>query len=350
MLRSPFVLAVAVLATLATGCSPQQNDVERHLARGRLGRAARAARRIDDPGLRVASEALVSDALLDALTGDVRVVVRSPEELASTLGIHPPVFRSGDALAVDLDVAVERAARPPMSFRVLSIAYGGKRYLRTADCPPAGAVDLDCAGWLDGEPLVPRCESAPRGDGERAAIGVVRWISGGLVNAPVPRSDAPPCTRRPPARTDDAQASLDGAVARLRELLAAVPPRVSEGGRYERVELLHAASEVADDARYVAIQVAFHADRRGGRPLRRVLRVALPEAPSVVEALRARFPEAVPLESLPRAATPAPAAASDVAMGWGEEAAPEHRDHLVDLAPAIDRGRLDRPVEGHPAE
>ncbi|MBC7173181.1 MAG: hypothetical protein H5U40_12160 [Polyangiaceae bacterium] len=262
--------------------------MERHLDHGRYTRALRAARRTDDPGLRLAAETSISDQLLALLEGGIRVRLEPSDVLQTRLGVLPPVFVRSDAVFVRLEVSVSRAAPVPMSFRVVGLTASGKRYLRTDQCAPVEAVGLACSEWLAGAPLVPRCEGIATARGERAAAALMRWMSGGLVNVPARGAEAPPvCARSPLSLAPEDRESFGIAAQRLEEELATVPPRAVAGRTYARRELLYAASD-RDERHSLTLQVAFHVDHRAP-PLRASAVVALPAAATVDEALSRVF-------------------------------------------------------------
>jgi hypothetical protein len=295
-------VTIALALVLSAACGASRSDVERHLGNDRYARALRVARRIDDPGLRLASETLVAERLLRQLEGALRVSPEPDEALRDRLGVLPEVFASGDALSLMFSVDVRRSGPASMSFRILGLTFDGRRYLRASRCPPDEAVDLSCAEWLSGAPLVPACVVEDPDRGGRAAVGAVRWVSGGLVNARPPPSPRTVC-ERPPVTLDPAtRTSLTAAGQRLAAGLARIPRRATAGRRYMRSELLYASPDPAS-GRDLRIQMAFHVDRRGA-PIRRTAILPLPSAASPEEAIDRLFAEPLALARAFRIAAP----------------------------------------------
>jgi hypothetical protein len=307
-------VAIALAVTLvAAACGGGRAEVERHLGHGRYARALRTARRIHDPGLRLSSETRIAERLLRRLDGELRVAPEPEEALGDRLGGTPSIFTTGGALSLMLAVDVRASAPASLSFRVVELTHHGRRYLRASHCPPDEAVDLSCADWLGGAPLAPTCAVRDPDRGGWTAVGVLRWVSGGLVNARPPPAPAMVCERPPLDLDAGARAALESQGRRLGVGLAFVPARAAAGRRYARTELLYASGEsgavrsrtATGAGSALRIQMAFHLDRRGA-PLRRTAVLPLPEAASPAEALERLFAEPRPLREVFRAAAPPP--------------------------------------------
>lgn len=296
------LIAYASLAVaFSTACGPASRDIERHLDRGRYVRALRVARRADDAGQRIANEMVVAERLVARLEGELRIEAEPTFEASARLGQVPPAYAAGSALPLRLDVRVARAEPVAMSFRVLGLSHGRQRFLRASECPPPEAVGLGCVDWLAGAPMAPTCWPARPGDSDRTAAGIVRWMSGGLVNVP-PTQEAAVCAREPVAIPAAERAGLEAAARRLHQTLSAAPSRVVAGGRYTRDELVYLAAEGVDESA-LWLEVAFHVDRRAA-PVRQTGRIALPEAATVASGLEAAFAQPVSLSAVFRVAAP----------------------------------------------
>ncbi len=295
---------VAAVALIGAACGPRQQDIERHLDRGRYLRALRTARRADDAGLRLAGETRVAEQLLRALRGELRITAEPPAAVSAALGSVPPAYAAGRALPLRLAIRVDVAESVPMSFRVLGLSHEGTLFLRTSECPPPEGVDIDCVEWLAGAPIVPPCERSGARAGDRAAAGIMRWMSGGLVNVPTSPREAPVCAREPVEIPPTQRPEVELAARRLHELLAAPPPpRVTPGGQYIRRELLYESSD-RGEASALFLQVAFHVDRRAA-PLRYTGRIPLPGATTPASGLATAFERPLPLSRVFRVAAPA---------------------------------------------